>query len=256
MKNNLAFLLATTMLIATCANADRIHSGPRNQGISMFSPLGIDINEDGITDINFSFSFFITADVHTSAGGGFASGSSLGNYVWAQGQTVCPIRFLGMSPEDVAPDGAWRQGSFSIGSYSMNYLDGTWTGWQGLWSETDVSYMALLFKDADNILRMAWIRLLVPDDLPMPMPIVMDWYYESEPVAEPSVGGMTILPEGDIRLSLSDEQKGIQYILEETSNLVSGVWTTSRVITTSSGTIDLTNAIPSPTGFWRLKRTQ
>ena len=256
MKNYWALLLATTMLIAKCANGDRIHSGPRNQGFSMFSPLGIDINEDGITDISVSYSFFVTADVPTSAGGGFASGSSLGNYIWAQGQAAYPIRFRGANPEGVAPDGAWRQGSFSIGSYGMNYIDGTWTGWQGLWSEIDVSYIALLFKDAGNILRMAWIRLLVPDDLPMPMPIVMDWYYESDPVAEPSVSGMTILPEGDIRLSLSDKQKGIQYVLEASSNLISGVWTTSSIISTTSGTIDLTNAIPSPTGFWRIKRVQ
>lgn len=256
MKNYLAIALASMMLITTGANADWIHSGPRNYGISMFSPLGIDINEDGITDVSFSFSFLITMDVPTSGGGGFASGSTLGNYVWAKDREAYPIRLLGTSPEEAAPDGAWWQGSFSIGSYGVNFLDGTWTGWQGLWAETDVGYIALLFRDASNALRMAWVRFLVPDDLPMPMPIVMDWFYESEPVAEPSVSEITLLPEGDLRLSLSSDQKGLQYILEGTTNLNSGVWTTSRIINTASGPIDITNAFLSPKGFWRIKRAQ
>ena len=256
MKLYPAIALACAMLIKTSAYADYIYSGPKNLVPGTMSSLSIDINDDGIADVSFSYSFLITMDYPTSGGGGSAAGSTGGNYVWRYNNYAYPLRFIGGNPESFAPEGAWEQGTFYIGSYFMSFLDGTWTGWQGLWSETDIGMVTLLFRDASNQLRIAWIRVLLPDDPPMPSPVIMDWYYESEPVAEPSVGEITLLPEGDLRLSLSSGQKGLQYILEETSNLVSGIWTTSRALNSTSGVIDLTNAVSAPTGFWRIKRSQ
>ncbi len=256
MKRCLLIGLAAMIVSASAVHSEWIHSGPRNYGLPMYVPLTIDINEDGITDVSLSFTFYITMDVPTSGGSGFITGSTSGNFVLSDGGYAVPILILGQDPEVALPNGTWTKGSFSIGSYSVNFLDGTWSGWQGPWADVDLGYFVMLFRDSANQLRTAWIRLLVPDDQLMPSAIVMDWFYESEPLPEPGGSEMVVLLSQDaVRTSFSDVHKGLQYILEYSTNLLDGVWTTSNVFTAQSNTLVVTNSVSSESVFWRLKRT-
>ena len=248
------------ILCMQSSHGEWTRSGPMN--IS-FSPIGdgrqsIDIDSDGRVDLSFYFSYNITMDDPTSGGGGSVSiRDRHGNYIWSCQGTPQPFRFRGLYPWPEPSEGLWVKGRAGISSYFENYLDGTWTGWTGLWSDTDVGYIAVLYHDSTQRLHQAWIRLLLPDDRPSPIPIVMDWVYESEPFPEPTASQpVKVVSSNQIEVTYSGLHKGLPYILEETHDLTTGAWTTSKVFTADSGTLIETNDIDSQCGFWRMRRTE
>jgi hypothetical protein len=227
-----------------------------------FSPFGeresIDIDSDGRVDLSFDFYYYITMDEPTSAGGGGISISDThGNYIWSCQGTAQPFRFIGFYPLPDSSEGQWVKGRAGISSYLENYRDGTWTGWTGLWSDTDLGYIGVLYHDSAQRLHEAWIRLLLPDDRPFPMPIIMDRVYESEPFPEPTVSQpLRVLSSNQIEVTYSGLHKGLRYVLEETDDLTTGIWTTSKVFNADSGTFIDTNDIVFQQGFWRMRRTE
>jgi len=231
-------------------------SGPRNIAISpyLFTPLNIDINEDGIPDVSFSGRHLITADIPTSGGSGSVSINTLNNYVLSENHYALPqpaIQYIGEPP---AQSGKWDNGSFTISSYSENYILGTSTGWTGPWADVDIGYLSVLFRDSSNQLHSASIRLLVPDDDSMHSMYIMDWFYEVDPLSEPTSTGTAVLSSGDeFQMSFS-VRNGLQYVLEQCTNLVEGVWSTNSIVTATSDSLSITNSIISEAGYWRLKQ--
>ena len=59
--------------------------------------------------------------------------------------------------------------------------------------------------------------------------------------------------EGHILLTLSGSDNELPFIIEETSDLVSGLWTTTQVVEVQLESIVLTNAIVAPYRFWRIR---
>ena len=236
-------------------------SGPMN--IS-FSPIGedggrsIDIDFDGRVDLSFHFYYVHTLDIPTSAGGGGVSISDThGNYVWSCQGTAHPFRFMGFCPLPDCSEGQWVKGHAGISSYTEHYLDGTWTGWTGLWSDTDLGFIGVLYHDSAQRLHEAWIRLLLPDDRPFPMPIIMDWVYEREPFPEPTASQPLKVPSSNqIEVTYSGLHKGLPYVLEETDDLATGIWITSKIFKADSETLIETCESDSRCGFWRLRRGQ
>lgn len=271
MNRQIIIIFATMLLFTSLAQVQEISllnpapssgpvelSGPRNYALSSFSytPVDIDLNEDGIPDVRFSGRHLITADVPTSGGGGSISINTLGNYVLSANHYALPkptVRYIGGT---VAQSGKWDRGSFTISSYSENYIMGTSTGWLGPWADVDVGYLSVLFRDSSNQLHSAAIRLLVPDDGPLTM-YIMDWFYEINPLPEPTATGTTLLPPGtNLEFSFSGGHTGLEYVLEHSTNLVDGAWETNRLLAAHSDSIFVTNAITAQNGYFRLKRKQ
>ncbi len=256
---NISFATLALVLCMESSHGEWIWSGPMN--IS-FSPAGeresIDIDSDGRVDLSFYFAYYVTMDEPRSGGGGWISISDThGNYIWSCQGTAQPFRFIGFYPWPESSESLWVKGYARISGYSENYLDGTWTGWGGLWSDTDLGYIGVLYHDSTQRLHQAWIRLLLPDDRPFPMPIIMDWVYESEPFPEPVASQPAkVVSSSQIEVSYAGLHKGVRYILEETHDLATGIWTTSKVFNAESGAFIETCASDSRCGFWRLRRAQ
>jgi hypothetical protein len=226
------------------------NSGPKNITISPVSlqPLELDLNEDGIKDISFSSSLINSADYPSSVGLLQVGASSLGNYILSDGSYAASSSIFGSSD-------SWNQGWFSIGSIGFDYLKGTNTGWRGAWEDIDIGYLSLLFKDAEHQLHNAQIRILAPDDNPYQSMIIMDWSYTPNPIPQPSVSATDFLPaENKLHFSFSGLHSELEYILEESTNLVDGAWTTNNIFTAESDSYSTTNNISENTLFWRLKR--
>lgn len=232
-------------------------SGPRNISISahFFTPLEIDLNEDGINDISFDGQYYITADHPTSGGGGWISINTLNNYIWSDNRHALP-RFSPIQlGEPSTQNGSFNKGSFLISSYSDNFIDGTTTGWTGPWSDIDIGYLSILFTDSSNQLHAASIRLLVPDDSGIFMSMyIMDWSYEIDPLPEPSSTEYALMPYDDTFHMSFSVHNGLKYALEHCTNLVDGIWVTNAFHTSTANTLSITNDIDSEVGFWRLKR--
>lgn len=228
-------------------------SGPRNYVISgrSYEPLDVDINEDGITDISFDSSFMITGDVPTSGGSGTITINTLDNYVLSDGRYALPSSTLGA---DAAQDEVWKKGSFIISTYSVNFAENTFSGWNGPWSDVDIAYLIVLFKDSGNQLHKASIRLLVPDDGSENI-YIMDWSYGINPIPDPTTAETTVLSsDNSLQLSFSSVHSGLEYVLEHSTNLVDGAWTTNSTFTANTDSISVTNAITSQSGYFRLRR--
>jgi len=258
-QRNVSFAALALVLCMESSHAEWVWSAPMN--IS-FSPSGecesIDIDSDGRADLSFHFYYYITMDIPTSAGGGGISISDThGNYVWSCQGTAQPFRFMGFYPLPDPSEGQWVKGRVGISSYLEHYLDGTWTGWTGLWSNTDLGFIGVLYHDSAQRVHEAWIRLLLPDDRPFPTPIIMDWVYESEPFSEPTASQpVKVVTSNQIEVTYSRLHKGLRYVLEETDDLRTGIWITSKVFNADSETLIETYDGDSRCGFWRLRRGQ
>lgn len=232
-------------------------SGPQNIAISpyLFTPLKIDLNEDGINDISFSGTYYVTTDYPCSAGSGWVSVNTLNNYIWSDNSHALPKLSSPQIEETSTQNGSFNKGSFTISGYSENYILGTTTGWTAPWDDIDIGYLSVLFKDSSNQLHSASIRLLVPDDF-MSM-YIMDWFYEMDPLPEPPSTGSAVLSSlssGDQFQMAFSVHSGLQYALEQCTNLVEGVWNTNAIYTATAETLSITNDINSKSGFFRLKR--
>lgn len=232
-------------------------SGPQNIAISphLFAPLKIDLNEDGIDDVSFSGTHYVTTDYPSSGGSGWVSVNTLNNYIWSDASHALPKLSSPQIGEPSTQTGSFNKGSFLISGYSENYILGTTTGWTGPWKDIDIGYLSILFKDSSNQLHAASIRLLVPDDGGFFMSMyIMDWFYEMDPLPEPPSTGSAVLSSGDKFQMAFSVHSGLQYALEQCTNLVEGVWSTNAIYTSTTETLSITNDINSKSGFWRLKR--
>lgn len=232
-----------------------ISSEPKNYLISSpFSlPVDLDLNEDGITDISFSSTRMVSGDFPVSEGYESVSINTLGNYVFSNGEYALPFSTFTSISDPIAPEGAWSKGSHLISSFTQDYTQGTHTDWSGPWSEFDVGYLSVLFKDSSNQLHPASIRLLVLDGSPMSI-YVMDWTYGIDPLPEPESEGTAVLSSGDeLQMSFS-VRNGLQYTLEHCTNLVEGVWSTNSIFSATSDSLSVTNSITTDSGYWRLKQ--
>lgn len=257
---NVSLATVALILCMESSHGEWVMSGPMNISLPPVAPgrHSIDIDSDGRVDLTFYFYYYITMDVPTSGGGGgIGISDTHGNYIWSCQGTPQPFWFIGLYPWPESSESLWVKGPAGISCYGENYLDGTWTGWTGLWSDTDVGNIGVLYHDSTQRLHLAWIRLLLPDDRPFPIPIIMDWAYESEPFSEPSASQVAkVVSSNQIELTYSGLHKGLRYILEETDDLTTGTWTTSKVFNADSGTLIETNDMDSQCGFWRMRRTE
>ena len=243
-------------MYSTYTAAELVYSGPKNIAPYMFLPLSIDLNDDGIVDITLGFTLLESTDIPPSSGHGSTGGFTGNNYVWRSENYAYPFDGPGGDPALQATAGEWMQGAYHLGNYGVQYIEQTWTGWRGLWADSgsETNHIAVLFRDADNQLRRGWVRVRLPNVALTPSPVILDWYYESTPLPEPDVGDIQILSEGNIHLTFSGAQKGLPYVFEETSNLVSGIWTTTKVLNGQSESMVITNGLVAPHGFWRIRR--
>ncbi|MBN2704440.1 MAG: hypothetical protein JXR23_09545 [Pontiellaceae bacterium] len=232
-------------------------SGPQNIAISpyLLSPLKIDLNEDGINDISISGTHYVTTDYPSSAGSGWVSINTLSNYIWSDDYHALPKLSSPQTGETSIQNGSFNKGSFVISGYSENYILGTTTGWTAPWDDIDIGYLSVLFRDSSNQLHAASIRLLVPDDGGFFMSMyIMDWFYGMDPLPEPPSTGSAVLSSGDQFQMAFSVHSGLQYALEQCTNLVEGVWSTNAIYTATAETLSITNNINSKSGFFRLKR--
>ena len=72
-------------------------------------------------------------------------------------------------------------------------------------------------------------------------------------IPEPDIANIQ-MSEGNIQLSFSGPQNGFPFVIEETSDLVSGIWTTTKVVDVQLESLVLTNSIMAPIRFWRIRR--
>ena len=257
---NVSLAALALILCMQSSHGEWIMSGPMNIPLSpvCHGRKSIDIDSDGRVDLSFYSYYYITMDEPTSGGGGgIGISDTHGNYIWSCQGTPQPFRFRAFYPCPESSESLWVKGYAGISCYGENYLDGTWSGWTGLWSDTDVGNIGVLYHDSAERLHLAWIRLLLPDDRPFPTPIIMDWVYESEAFPEPTASQpVKLVSSNQIEVTYSGLHKGLPYILEETHDLTTGVWTTSKVFTADSGTLIETYDIDSQCAFWRMRRTE
>lgn len=275
MKRKFAvFGLATMLTLGTTAHAGWVYESAF-QWLRPYSSQ-LDLNEDGITDISFTSYQIATEDNWQSSTVGFLEGNTHGNYVWMiknyaspdwpyEGDFALPTSFGWWGAELYAPEGVWWKGNsseyyesvFRISLYDVTHnLDDTWsgTGWVGPWADVDVACIALLFRDSTNRLHEAYIQLLLPDDSLFPRPAVLEFKYQTDPLPEPR-GEISFLPVQDaVQFSFSETHKGLEYVLESTTNLTNEAWTTGIVFAAQSNTVAFTNSTDSNAKFWRLER--
>jgi hypothetical protein len=259
MRTTETYLLSAILVCALCSQAALIHSGPKNITLDgNIVPTPLDLDEDGLEDLHFSYSTGYSTDEPTSTGYGWFLVNPLSNHAWVDGFYSPPNPNHGLDPEISAPLGTWSNAWVSVGQYYVLLLEDAWSGWIGPWFDTDVAYLTLLFRDMSNRLRQAWIRILLPDDRTYPIPItIMDWYYEDAPLDEPTAVDVDIDAGQDQAVfSFWSIHKGLRYVLERSTNLEANVWTSNITVRAGSSInpLVLTNSIPAPPAFWRLRR--
>ena len=228
----------------------------------------LDLNEDGITDLEFCFNQQVTYDHPSSAGSGYLSVNTRGNYAWIirdyntstewgdySRDYALPFRQLWMEPEWLGATGVWANGQYEVGSYDAQLLIPEWSGWLGPWAEVDVGCIAILFRDSLNQLHHASVEIMLPDDPFMPRPAIIEWKYDVDPIPEPKGIECSVLPQLDaVALTFTNLHPGLSYTLDYASNLTDGVWISGDTFVLSTNWVSSTNAVSVTTGFWRLQR--
>lgn len=263
MRKLLPVVLLAILFVAPANRAEWIWSGIQFSWISII-PTEIDLNEDGIADLILSHEMWGSADIPQSWLSGIFEVDTQGNHIWivqdydspaGPGDFALPVEVPWLTPNEESSVGIWKKGSFSVGFYDVDLINQTWTGWSGPWGDRDLGYLQMFFRDSSDRLHLGWIQLLLPDDSLTPLPAVVSWYHESEPLPEPYGRLITLLPAQDaVLLTFTNVHKGLRYTLEQTTNLVDGAWVAESPFIASTNSVSVTNSMVHQTGYWRLQR--
>ena len=185
---SMAIAFGLTLLLPSLAAAEVKYTA-NPQGPGFFLSQQVDIDGAGTDDFLLEYTVYQTADEPPSAAGGMFGIQTCGdNRVLMDGDFTAAFDAAITFPVSPAGSQTWEQSEpfayLSIGNWSADLINGTWTGWRSNVIDVDESWLAVEFE-IDQAVHQGYIHFGLSDDMSSP-PRVFGWAYSTTPAPEPA----------------------------------------------------------------------